>query len=291
MKAIISEKVVEAIKKECTRINSETGGMLVGKEIGNEFIITDFIGPGPNSHHSVSSFSYDPEYELKEYEKIINENDSVELLGWIHKHPGDFDRPSSVDLEFANQVFDNKEWQEWDFDKLLMPIVNLFNDSFKITNYLITKDKRNFEIIPLEIVPESHPKVQALLNKSSRKTANRLDAEIESLKQLGLTTGMEYDEASRLITVTANPGKRISIFHRDIFSYSDFKLEFRLHRTYPVTKPAVFLTIKNRCTPITTESKILMNWSPAHILADIIRFDFPDLVYPIKLFRRKQTWI
>jgi len=174
-----------------------------------------------------------------------------------------------------------------------MPIIITTNNTFKIKFYLITKDERKFKEIPMETVPETHPKIQSLIGKKyipesdvkeQEKGLKRLDIEINNLEQLEMKVKLEYDESARLVKITAKPIKKPPLIYRDIFLNYDYKIEFRLHRSYPLTKPAVFLTRKNRCFAITKRSKILCNWSPAFYLSDIIHFDFP--IYPIKPFRR-----
>lgn len=290
MKAIIPETIAEEIKSESAKHpNEETGGMLIGKETDGVFIIAGFIGPGPNAHHSPGLFSYDNKYQMDKYLKVIRDNKDIEVLGWVHKHPGLMDFPSHTDMNFSNQVFDSEEWKEWQFSKLLMPIITNHNNNFKITCYVITKEKREIEKIPIETVPDSHPEIQALTTpqEEEQPSTDRLDAEIEKLQAIGLKPGVSYDEKSRLILITAETAHKPPLMQRDIFSSYQFRIEFRLHRTYPLTKPAAFLTTKRHCTPIADKSEILKTWSPAHCLADIIHYDFPNLIYPIKPLRRK----
>jgi len=76
----------------------ETGGVLLG--LVNDHIIMEAGRPGPESLNSAISFTPDVEHDRLLLAEAKKRHPDIDYLGYWHKHPGGFDRPSNGDLRF-----------------------------------------------------------------------------------------------------------------------------------------------------------------------------------------------
>jgi len=104
---VFSNRALDEIKKETYRKSPvETGGILLGKIIDDQWYVIATTEPGPNSIFQISYFEYDQEFVTKEANRISKEYvHELELLGLWHRHPGSMDTFSRTDdgtnIEFA----------------------------------------------------------------------------------------------------------------------------------------------------------------------------------------------
>lgn len=96
---IFSDKSFLGIVAETyERSQTETGGILLGKIIGNTWYVIESLDPGPNSIFQQSYFEYDTPYVTHLANKITRfYQTKLQLLGLWHRHPGSFDSFSSTD--------------------------------------------------------------------------------------------------------------------------------------------------------------------------------------------------
>ncbi len=99
MKTVFSDRAFASVLAETTeKIKTETGGLFLGKVIGDTWYIVEAIDPGPKSIFEVAYFEYDQKYTQHLINKIANLYDaSLDLIGLWHRHPGSFDQFSSTD--------------------------------------------------------------------------------------------------------------------------------------------------------------------------------------------------
>lgn len=99
MKVVFSERAYVAVLAETlSKIETETGGVFLGKYIDDVWYIVESIDPGPKSIFQIDYFEYDQQY----VQHLINKkallyNSKLELIGLWHKHPGTFDVFSKTD--------------------------------------------------------------------------------------------------------------------------------------------------------------------------------------------------
>lgn len=98
-RVILSSKAYLSIVAETyERFGTETGGILLGKRIGDVWYVIENLDPGPNSIFRSSYFEYDTPYVNHLANKIARfYKNEIELLGLWHRHPGSFDSFSSTD--------------------------------------------------------------------------------------------------------------------------------------------------------------------------------------------------
>lgn len=86
------------ITETFSKIQTETGGILLGTIRQGIWHVIESIDPGPNSIFSPSYFEYDTDY-VNHLAKVVSREYRTELrlLGFWHRHPGSFDSFSSTD--------------------------------------------------------------------------------------------------------------------------------------------------------------------------------------------------
>jgi integrative and conjugative element protein (TIGR02256 family) len=83
----------------------ETGGLLIGYRAGDELVVIDATGPGPNARHRRFSFNPDGCWQRKQLAKIYRDTEGVlTYLGDWHTHPGGPPLPSAQDKATAAAV-------------------------------------------------------------------------------------------------------------------------------------------------------------------------------------------
>lgn len=99
MNVIFSDRAISAVMAETAeKIRTETGGLFLGKVVGENWYIIEAIDPGPNSVFEVAYFEYDQPYVQHLINKVANLYQSrLDLIGLWHRHPGPFDQFSGTD--------------------------------------------------------------------------------------------------------------------------------------------------------------------------------------------------
>lgn len=85
----ITEEILTYVHSSSEKwLPKETGGILMGYIVGNEFVVTDIIGPGPKAVHRDFSFEPDQNFHKSEIAKIYNlSNRTITYIGDWHTHP------------------------------------------------------------------------------------------------------------------------------------------------------------------------------------------------------------
>lgn len=105
---VFSDRAYNAIIDETFRKHPlETGGILLGHVLDNgAWIVMEVTPPGPNSVHQSAFFEYDEKFVNYLANSIASKYEiPLSMLGLWHRHPGSYDKFSSVDdgtnLKFA----------------------------------------------------------------------------------------------------------------------------------------------------------------------------------------------
>lgn len=98
-RVVFADKAYLAIVAETyEKIDTETGGILLGKQVGGVWCVLEALDPGPNSIFRPAYFEYDTPYVTHLANKTARlYKHGIELLGLWHRHPGSFDAFSSTD--------------------------------------------------------------------------------------------------------------------------------------------------------------------------------------------------
>ncbi len=99
MRVVFSDRAYVAIMMETAEhIKTETGGLFLGKFVGDICYVIEAIDPGPNSIFQIAYFEYDKPYAERLMNKIANlYSEKLVPVGLWHRHPGSFDKFSSTD--------------------------------------------------------------------------------------------------------------------------------------------------------------------------------------------------
>jgi integrative and conjugative element protein (TIGR02256 family) len=85
----LSYDALNFIEKEAIRPKTkETGGILMGYQVGQQAVITIAIGPGPKAEHNHKSFIPDQKFHVSEIERVYSASErTITYLGDWHSHP------------------------------------------------------------------------------------------------------------------------------------------------------------------------------------------------------------
>jgi len=105
---VFSDRAYNAIIDETFRKHPlETGGILLGHVLdGGAWIVMEVLPPGPNAVHQTAFFEYDEKFVNYLANSVASKYEiPLFTLGLWHRHPGNYDKFSSVDdgtnLKFA----------------------------------------------------------------------------------------------------------------------------------------------------------------------------------------------
>ncbi len=178
MNVIFSDRAISAVMAETAeKIRTETGGLFLGKVVGENWYIIEAIDPGPNSVFEVAYFEYDQPYVQHLINKVANLYQSqLDLIGLWHRHPGSFDQFSGTD-DGTNTAYAQMRPQG-----AISALVNL-DPHFRLTMYHVsqpcTYTKIGYQVgnalIPTEFLayhtPEMYRQImEQLMGRTSRGT-------------------------------------------------------------------------------------------------------------------------
>ena len=184
-KVIISKHAYLSILAEVyERVETETGGILLGHREGETWYVLESVEPGPKSIFTPTYFEYDDAYVTYRANKLSRlYKCSIELLGLWHRHPDLMKTFSSTDDGT------NKTYSEM-LDGAISGIVTLGN-GFEITMYYVPRNVR-YEKIEWIVDDEQIPKeylsyydveyYKKLIDEEAQKTFSFVRRELESKK-------------------------------------------------------------------------------------------------------------
>jgi len=206
----------------------ETGGVLLG--LVNDHIIMEAGRPGPESLNSAISFTPDVEHDRLLLAEAKKRHPDIDYLGYWHKHPGGFDRPSNGDLQQARDTL-----ADFGIGEYILSIIAVVSPRFNFRGFILDNPRGDFREVQLETTDEvSH----GFLRTPARdfwsdpafnfiKTTvgkNRIKEEVAGLEQ----AGFEVD------SLRANGRAFISLRIRE------WELICIPPREFPLTPPRLF---------------------------------------------------
>ena len=150
-KVFISDRAFISILAETKeRMQTETGGILLGHREGDAWHVIESIDPGPTSIFTPTYFEYDHPYVNHLANKVAKLYQvKLQVIGLWHRHPGSMDRFSSTD-DGTNKDFALK------LNGAISGIVNL-DPKFRLTMYYVSIDL-NYEKVAFEVGDSLIPK-------------------------------------------------------------------------------------------------------------------------------------
>lgn len=150
MKIWIKKEVLDKIFLDGNNwLPKETGGVLMGYIAIEDYIITDFIGPGEKAVHGYHSFQPDQAFHESEVARIYKYSElKITYLGDWHTHPNSFPYLSNTDKKTAHKIAKYKKAR---LENPIMLVASPPNLDFKIwiykRNKLIMNDYVEGDII------------------------------------------------------------------------------------------------------------------------------------------------
>jgi integrative and conjugative element protein (TIGR02256 family) len=137
----------------------ETGGLLPGRIISNAMIVPFTIAAGPNAARARARYAPDVTWQQEILDHAFA-NFACVFGGAWHRHPGQFDVPSGVDLKTARHIVTEIEW---DTEQAVFPIAIVRDGRVLVRAFLMRRDATDFVEVPIEVVPNDDPRVLQVL--------------------------------------------------------------------------------------------------------------------------------
>lgn len=169
MKVVFSDRAYTAVLAETlSKVETETGGVFLGKYMDGIWYIVESVDPGPNSIFQVDYFEYDQKY----IQHLINKKAllygaKLELIGLWHRHPGTFDIFSRTDDGT------NSQYAAMRAEGAVSMLVNL-EPEFRFTIYHVAQPCRYTKIESYEVGDNLFPR-KLLEYKNITTLLNRLN--------------------------------------------------------------------------------------------------------------------
>lgn len=195
------EEVIAYLEQRWTQINPdhEEGGVLVGWRSDNGNVrgyhVVGFIDSGPNASTSAGHLDVDNEYITKQLALWSYIFPQLEILGFIHRHPGQLDKCSSGDIAGDVPVVKAASRKEMVFGIIT---INHPNKADLLAHYkegsLTGTDRpKRYKINFFYLGHSSNYKYQAFLPDLARLQVLNSEPRIRLLKRFGLGA-MQYFE-------------------------------------------------------------------------------------------------
>lgn len=109
----IDERAFDAMRSEASGWSlRETGGALLGWRDGDNAVVAQALGPGPEAKHGLRSFEPDGPWQSTEGQRIYAETARcVAYIGDWHTHPIGPPRPSSQDHRAARLIAEDQAFR------------------------------------------------------------------------------------------------------------------------------------------------------------------------------------
>ena len=155
---VVSVDVFNAIEAQCVADHhTETGGVLLGRRVGRDYVVPAVTSSGPQARKSVTEFSPDTSYQQAFVDFAHEFFGNLNYLGDWHRHPGQNDQPSPTDLATARHVVTHPDW---DTVEAVFPIAIIDRERVRLAAYEITRRTMSFSNIPIVVVPFTDSRLQ-----------------------------------------------------------------------------------------------------------------------------------
>jgi len=137
----LSQEVIDVIRNTTSLYpHEESGGLLIGMIKSNEYYILKATNGGPESKHSIASFTPDLNFITKKIEEY--EDKGYIFLGEWHRHPDSMAWPSGGDIHAVQSYFSHNQ----QLNDYIMIIVNLLQSKIDYHCFLFQNNGNYKEI-------------------------------------------------------------------------------------------------------------------------------------------------
>ena len=183
----ISRAVYDSIMNVLGCEKPELGGML-GYTKQQDYIDTFVFDV--NAHVDYAEYTPNVDYLNQVLEDDWYENE-INLAGFVHSHPGDFNRLSYADIEYAQRIMN-----AFNIDSIFMPIVtSSYSYKASITGYIV-KRNGNIESVKIKVVDDQ--------NLSNDQHEDVIDPVLLAMVESGFASMDKKYQESNVSTATSN---------------------------------------------------------------------------------------
>ena len=174
---VLAQRAHRAMVADClTHANTEIGGVLPGCTMGDALVVPFSIPAGPDAKCTAVRFSPDSGWQ-QVFLDFLFARFGVDYLGDWHRHPGLFDQPSAHDLRMARHIVTDAAWNK---PEAVFPIAVIEKGQVRMRAYLMRRDNLEFEEIPIQILPDTDPRMTAVLTGMDASKKEKLHAEAKT---------------------------------------------------------------------------------------------------------------
>jgi integrative and conjugative element protein (TIGR02256 family) len=174
---VLAERAYGAIVADClVHAATEIGGVLPGRTVGDAFVVPFSIPAGPRAKKSVVRFSPDSGWQ-QVFLDYLHARFGTDYVGDWHRHPGLYDQPSAHDLRTARHIVTDPDWNK---PEAVFPIAVIDSGVVRIRAYLMRREVLEFQEIPIEIVPDTDPRMTAVLTGMDAQKEEAAHAEAKA---------------------------------------------------------------------------------------------------------------
>lgn len=157
---VIARRAFAMIVSDClAHPATETGGILVGRKLGDDFAVPFVVGGGPKAIRRRTGFTPDSEWQQHQLQYLFDRF-GFDYVGDYHRHPGHVELPSAIDLATAQEIVTSSEWSK---PEAVFPITTIQDGTVRIRAFRLSRSDSDFVEIPVVVVPDSDRRVRRLL--------------------------------------------------------------------------------------------------------------------------------
>jgi integrative and conjugative element protein (TIGR02256 family) len=179
---VISKIAYESIRRDCLRRSSnETGGLLVGTRLGPDLVVPFVVPAGPGATQQRTRF--EPDFSWQQHfldflaDRFRSRHARLDYIGDWHCHPGALDQPSHRDWQTARQIVTDPAWGKIE---AAFPIAVVEKGNPRLRAFVACRYRQNFLELPIEVVPDNDPRIQAVLFEDDRLVREVTEVAISS---------------------------------------------------------------------------------------------------------------
>ena len=157
---LIAQRAYAMIVGDCrSDPEVETGGALLGVVDSSSVQVLFSVSAGPKAHRSRTGFRPNSTWQQR-YLDYLFARFGTNYIGDWHKHPAHVPTPSTTDLAAARTVVTSSARNT---PQAVFPIATLDRGVVSLRAFRISRTSQQFDEVPITIVPDSDPRLIAVL--------------------------------------------------------------------------------------------------------------------------------
>ena len=161
LRLVIAERAFDSLLHEAVAAGrEETGGLLVGQRHKGTVVVSFAVPAGPRAVRTAVRFQPDTTWQQAVLDLLTHRFPAARYVGEWHKHPVGYGIPSGRDLATAQVIVTSAQYAS---PHGVFPIVVVEQGRIVIRAFAIARQHRAFREVPIEVVPDTDPRIRDLL--------------------------------------------------------------------------------------------------------------------------------